>query len=329
MMTRQITVAAFALACLLAMSVAAFAQTELPPAGWKTCPHCLTPAQQRNEAKFNVPGFPYNKRDLSGVWNTRPPGIGDFDSRGNIVQTTANIFAKQLCQTFNCADGPPKTPPKVPKLTPYGEKLFEATKTDSKAPPGTAVTNTKDGMLKCDPLGWPRWFSYNYGIEFVMLPDRVLQFIEWGHTWRTIWTDGRKLPENPPEPRWAGWAVGRWEDDTFVIESTGYDDRSWISEAGNFIKNPGDNGWGNYAWPKSDEMRITELWRRTSYGILEAQMTIIDPKVYAEPWTTEIIKHTLLPDTELWEYFCVPTDNEYFNKTHIAPGNQIPETTIK
>jgi hypothetical protein len=76
-------------------------------------------------------------------------------------------------------------------------------------------------------------------------------------------------------------------------------------------------------------MRIVERWKRTSFGILETQVTIIDPKVYTKPWTTEVFKHTLLPDTELWEYFCVPTDNDYFNQTHIAPGNQIPVEVIK
>jgi len=204
---------------VVAASSSAFGQAEQPPPGWKTCPHCLTPDQQKNEAKFNSVGMPYNPRDLSGVWNSRPPGVGDFEARGNIIETFADIFDKQLP-----ANGVP--PRNTPSLTPYGEQLFQATKTEGNAPEGTNVTNTKDGMLKCDPLGWPRWLHYNYGIEFVTLPDRVFQFIEWGHTWRTIWTDGRKLPEKVPEARWMGWAVGHWEEDnTFVVESNGYDDR--------------------------------------------------------------------------------------------------------
>ncbi len=314
-MQNRISVSIFACAAGLAFSSAALAQTELAPPGWKTCPHCLTPQQQKEEVKFNPPGMPFSPRDLSGVWNTRPPGIGDYESRGNIVETTHNVFAKQL--------PPSGIPPKnVPTLTPYGKKLFDATLTDFKAPEGTQVTNSKDPMLKCDPLGWPRWFTYNYGIEFVMLPDRVVQFIEWAHTFRTIWTDGRKLPDNPPENRFLGWAIGHWEpDNTFVVESNGYDDRSWISEAGNFISKPGAKGWGLNAWPHTDEMKVVERWKRTSYGILEAQLTIIDPKVYAEPWVTDVVKHTLLPDTELWEYFCVPSDSNYFNEKVVIPSN--------
>ncbi len=196
-MQNKIFVSIFAAAVGLAFSSAALAQTEKPPEGWKTCPHCLTPAQQRAEAKYNSVNMPYNSRSLDGVWNSRPHGIGDFESRGDIIETVAGIWAKQLLPDK-------KLPFDVPTLTPYGMQLLEATKTEGNAPPGTAVTNTRDGMLKCDPLGWPRWLQYNYGFEFVTLPDRVLQFIEWGHTWRTIWTDGRKLLAHPPEVRWLG-----------------------------------------------------------------------------------------------------------------------------
>ena len=133
-------------------------------------------------------------------------------------------------------------------------------------------------MLICDPLGYPRWFAYNYGMQFVVLPDRVLQFFELGHTWRDIWTDGRKLPENPPQPRWLGYAVGRWEGDTFVVESTGYDDRAWLQE------DRRDRRWG---FPHSDQLRIVERYRRTSYTTLDAELTIIDPVVYTKPWTTK------------------------------------------
>jgi len=311
-MQNQIMVSMLALAGGLALSSAAFAQTEIIPPGWKTCPHCLTLEQQLHEATYNPPGMPFNPRDLSGVWNSRP----NVDKPGApIIDTVHDSFAKDMAGTG-------VAPPNFPGLTPYGKQLFDATLTDFKPPEGTRVTNSKDPMLKCDPLGWPRWFTYNYGIEFVMLPDRVLQFIEWGHTWRTIWTDGRKLPENPPEPRFMGWAVGHWEpDNTFIVESNGYDDRSWVSEAGNFMTKPGQKGWGLNGWPHTSEMRIVERWKRTSYGILEGQLTVIDPKVYLKPWVTDVVRHTLLPDTEIWEYFCVPSDSEYYNKRVLKPSN--------
>jgi hypothetical protein len=176
--------------------------------------------------------------------------------------------------------------------------MFEATKSDM------ATTNTKDGMLICDPLGYPRSFAYNYGMQFVMLPDRVLQFFEWGHTWRDIWMDGRKLPEDPPTPRWLGYAVGHWEGDTLVVEGNGYDERSWISE---------DRRNRIRGFAHTDKMRTVERYHRTSYGTLEAEMTIIDPDVFTQPWTTKG-KIELRPNAELWEYFCVPSESDEYNK---------------
>jgi hypothetical protein len=307
----------FALAVGLILSSTAFAQAPEVAPGWKTCPQCLNAEETKGEAKLHPPGMPFNPRDMSGVWHGIAPSAAEGKD-GGVLANTHNVFVKSLLPGG-------KIPSNVPKLTPYGQQLFDATRTESKAPEGTATTNTKDPMLKCDPLGWPRWFTYEYGIEFVTLPDRVIQFFEWGHAFRTIWTDGRKLPENPPEPRWAGWAVGHWEpDNTFVVESNGYDDRSWISEAGNFITKAGDGGTGKNGWPHSDEMKIVERWKRLDYATLEGQVTIIDPKVYAEPFQSLPLKHMLLPDAEIWEYFCVPSDNDSFNERVLYPGNQIP-----
>jgi len=176
--------------------------------------------------------------------------------------------------------------------------MFDATRSD------IPTTNAKDGMLICDPLGYPRLFAYNYGMQFVMLPDRVLQFFEWGHTWRDIWTDGRKLPDNPPQPRWLGYAVGHWEGDTLVVEGNGYDDRSWISE---------DRRNRIRGFAHTDGMKTVERYKRTSYGTLEAEMTVIDPTVFTQPWTTKG-KIELRPNAELWEYFCVPSESDEYNK---------------
>ena len=320
------------LAAGLGLSMVAFAQekdrlcavgycggqerTEVIGPGWKTCPHCLTPKEGSKELSYDSLNLPFKPRDISGVYISRPDKMGPNSL--TVIDTVHDVFGKDQ-------DSTGIRPAYVPDLTPYGKKLFDATRTDFRPPDGTRVTNSKDGMLKCDPLGWPRWFGYNYGIEFIVLPDRVLQFIEWGHAWRTIWTDGRKLPENPPEPRWLGYAVGHWEDDdTFVVESTGYEERSWLSEAGNFSVQPGSKGWGMAGWPHSDEMRIVERWKRVSYGTLEGQVTVYDPKVYTKPFASPVVKHTFLPDAEIGEYFCVPSDNEALNNRIIFPGNGAP-----
>ena len=265
-----------ALAVALAFSSVAFAQ-DSTASGWRPCPRCLLDRQVA-EAVAKVADLPFDPRDLSGVW-----GNNDV-----LLDTQA-----------------------VPPMTPWGQEQYEATSAEESSQ-GLAISNSKDGMLVCDPLGYPRSLWVNDGFEFVMLPDRVLQFFEWSHTWRTIWTDGRTLLEaaDYPVPRFHGYAVGRWEADTFVIESNGFDDRSWLSE------DRRDRRWG---FPLSDEMRLVERYERSGYTTLEVELTIHDPKTYTRPWlTTGTIG--LRPGTEITEYFCVPTESEEFNNRVLRPS---------
>ena len=271
---RTVVASIRALLAALLFSPLVLAQTSSAPT-WLPCPRCQT-AQERTAARQKVEAAkpPFNPRDISGIW-------GNNGMELNVVP---------------------------PPFTAKGKEMYDATRAEETAD-GVAVSNSKDGMLICDPLGYPRWFAYNYGFQFVVLPDRVLQFFELGHTWRDIWTDGRALPEDPPQPRWLGYAVGKWEGDTFVIESNGYDDRSWIQE------DRRDRRWG---FPHTDQMRIVERYKRTSYSTLEAELTITDPEVFKKPWTTRGVIQ-LSPGTELWEYMCVPSESEAFNREKINP----------
>jgi hypothetical protein len=244
-----------------------------PGPGWKTCPRCENEAHVADERKkANVDTRAFDPHDISGVWGDN--GI--------------ELDLKTL-----------------PPLTPYGQKLYDATKSDS------PEWNSKDPMNICDPLGYPRAFAYNYGMEFVQLPDRVLQFFELSHTWRTIWTDGRKLPPDPPILRYMGYSVGRWDGDTFIVEANGFDDRSWVSE---------DRRQRRHGFPHTSEMRVVEAYKRLDYGKLQATLTVIDPKVYAQPWTTTGTA-TLRPNAEIGEYMCVPSDSISFTNRNTVPAD--------
>ena len=195
-------------------------------------------------------------------------------------------------------------------MTALGKEQYETTKTEIIIN-GETAGSSKDPMIKCDPLGWPRWFTYNYGFEFVQLPDRLMQFFEWGHTFRTIWMDGRELP-NPQEvdPRWMGYSVGRWEGDTLVIESTGFDDRAWLSE------NRVDR---RYGYTHSEELKTIERYQRIHANTIDASLTIIDPKTFTAPWVTtgQILRS---PDTEIGEYFCVPSEAQEHTDRVLLPA---------
>jgi hypothetical protein len=255
-----------------------------PPPGWKACPRCQSQKDRAEaNAKDKAESHPFNPHDLSGIWG--------FNGLGN-----------------------PGTPP---PLTEWGKIQHEATMGDKNEygePLHNKDTSGLGGAAKvnCDPMGTARLYNYNYGVEFVMLPDRVVEFFELTHTWRTIWTDGRKLPDDPPEPRWLGWTIGYWDGDTFVVESTGYDEREWLF-SGVF------SGLKDGGWTHSDQLRLVERYRRLDHNTLESQMTIDDPKTYSQPWVTPKSQTKLVPGTELWEDFCVPSDYATFNDEVFLP----------
>jgi hypothetical protein len=158
-----------------------------------------------------------------------------------------------------------------------------------------------DPQGKCDPLGIPRLIFFNTTpVEFVQTSDRLVQFYEWGHVWRTVWTDGRALPKDASDdPTWLGYSAGKWDGDTLVVESAGFDERSWLDHFGN---------------PHSDEMRLEERYRRADKDTIELTMTINDPKTYTKPWVSEKKTFKLQPRREIREIFCVPSEEEAFNK---------------
>ena len=149
--------------------------------------------------------------------------------------------------------------------------------------------NRKDDPYShCMPPAVPRINVANHPFKILQLPGVLAILYETSNVFRQIFTDGRPLPTDP-QPTWLGYSVGRWENDTLVVDSNGFNDRNWLD---------GDKGH-----PLSDALRVTERFRRIDFGHLEIQVTIDDPKVYTKPWT---IKESLnlLPDTELLENIC-------------------------
>jgi hypothetical protein len=179
---------------------------------------------------------------------------------------------------------------KAPPMTPWAQERYDAAK------PGLGARGKplgNDPIMICDPMGYPRiMFWTGYPFEIIQLKDRTLMFFDWFYTYRTIWTDGRKL-EDDPDPRFYGSAVGHWEGDTFVVDSKGYDDRAWLDADGH---------------PHSEDMTLQERWKRTDKDTIEISMTLTDPKAYTQPWVSE--KVTLSRNTEkiqMREDVCIPS----------------------
>ena len=154
--------------------------------------------------------------------------------------------------------------------------------------------------LYCDRLGFPREDLYNLrGLQIVQTQNELLMLYEYDQAWRTIWTDGRTFPKDYTdtlEPRWYGYSVGKWVDDTtLVVETVGADERTWIDNGGR---------------PHSDELRVEERFHRVNHDILELTVTIDDPKIYTKPWLA-LDKSPLRlqpPDFDIREQVCSPSE---------------------
>ena len=151
---------------------------------------------------------------------------------------------------------------------------------------------TKDSMsIQCLPLG-PRYITSGAndvniaGMMKVVQTPALILMLNPDLTYRQIFLDGRAL-EKDPNPTWMGYSVGRWEGDTLVVESAGYNDRTWLE--------------GNY--PHTEALRVTERYQRPDFGHLELEVTMEDRGVYANPFRVKLVAE-LTADTEMLEYVC-------------------------
>jgi hypothetical protein len=245
---------------------------------------------------------PYDKHDISGIW-TRNGTPGGYGGGGTCRDCGDRGFSND-----------------VPPLTPLGQKMFDVNKpsygrllgsADAAAHPEEAIgrrrsvppVNGSDPYQYCNPMGPSRALIYPDPLEMNVLPDKMLQQFEWGNGTRTIWTDGRPPLMDPDLPRWWGYSTGKWDGDTFVVTTTGVDERTWVD---------------HYGYPHSDIMILEERYKRTAYDVLELNMTITDPKVYTAPWKSQTKKFRKLAKdgiktvdgwTGLLEDICAPADD--------------------
>ena len=259
----------------------------------------------------------YDKRDLSGIW-TRNSTPGGYGGGGSCRDCGDRGFGNN-----------------VPPFTPLGQKMFDANhpsygrllgSADAAAHPEEHIgrrravppANGSDPYQYCNPMGPSRALIYPDPVEFIVLPGRMYQHFEWGYGLRTIWTDGRPLLNDPDLPRWWGYSTGRWDGDTFVVSTTGVDDRTWVD---------------HFGYPHSVDMVLEERYRRTAFDVLELTMTVTDPKIYTAPWKSETKKFRRLNQDSIktvdgWsgllEDICAPADEvDQFNKRVRDPAGGV------
>lgn len=259
---------------------------------------------------------------LTGVFAQAPQSVPVFPWAGQDAATPAPQTVTPPPVTFNprdltgvwlrqgqqgLSDGPP------PKMTPAGEAAF---KTSIVSVPNEVQRDNippikgNDPIMRCDPWGFPRvLWDFAAPMEMVHLPNRIVQFFEWTHVWRDIWMDGRQLPKDP-DPRWMGYSVGRWEGNTLVVETVGFEEKTWIDELGHRHSGKG---------------RFVERYQRTDARTMTYDATLNDPDYFTQPWVGTQRNFRLLPmagwpQAELREEFCAPSVEINFNETIRDPA---------
>jgi len=231
------------------------------------------------------PAAPALSHDLSGVWMQYPdgdvPGVPGMNAVSNRTR---------------------------PPLAPWGQAKFDAARplVGPRAVPG----QENNPELRCEPDGPPKLLNLPNPFEIVQIPGRMLMFFELGHTWREIWTDGRPLPKDP-DPSYLGYSVGKWDGDTFVVETIGFNDKLW------------DDSYGN---PRSDATHLTERYRRLNPDTLELQIIIDDPKAYTKTWVSPPKLHKLEPGWEIAEWFCVQEEDNAYDEVVRKPAGVAPKS---
>jgi len=209
--------------------------------------------------------------DLSGIWDRGlPPGAA----------VPAGI-------SFGAPPAPgPRPFQNLPSMFPEGLP-FQPWAADLRRQ--RLAENSKDHPdAHCLPLHPVQLHAHPQPRKIIQTPGLVLILYEANGSLRQIFTDGRPLPSNDPDPWWFGYSTGKWDRDALVVETTGFRDLMWLDEEGT---------------PFTSAGKITERFRRVNYGTLEIEVTVNDPKTFTKPWTVKLSQR-LMPDTELMEFVC-------------------------
>lgn len=218
------------------------------------------------DGKPNLKAPAPKKRDLSGTWMVPNARLGEGGPPRYV--------------TYLAADLPENSVPlKAETRALIGERL--------------AAFGKDVPFSRCLPAGLPMVTMFPAPLKILQNPGLTIVLYETGGTFRQIFTDGRALPKDP-NPTWNGYSVGRWEKDVFVVESAGFNNKTWIDAIGH---------------PHGERLHLTERFRRIDFGHLELRVTIDDPEWYDRPWTVTVVLG-LNPDTELLEDVCLENERD-------------------
>ncbi len=275
-------------------------------AQWPPYPSANVPKTPDGKPDLNgpVPRTAAGHPDLSGIWmavNPPPPKAaakpgGKAASGG--APAPGKAAAKVAAKPVKADGAPPlatffdigaNMPGGLP-LRPWAKALKEKR---------MAAHDEDNPDAHCLPLGYMQFHLHPQPRKIVQTPQELVIMYESNYGLRQIFTDGRGLPDNDPEPWWYGYSVGHWEGDTLVVESDHFRNGGWLDVHGS---------------PLTDKAKITERFRRLDFGHLQIDITIDDPKAYTRPFTVRVNQKIML-NTNLIEFICLENEqsSQYYD----------------
>jgi len=240
---------------LFALLVAMTAFCATVHAQWVKVPAANTPLGADGKPNLTAPAprLPDGKPDLSGIWEPISPR-----------------YLRDLAADLK--------PGEVP-YQPWAKALVDSRADGSHA--------REESDANCLPQGIPKIAAAPAPWKIIQSAGSIVILHEAFNLWRQVFLDGRQFAEDL-NPSWLGYSIGKWEGDTLVVDSKGFNGKTWLDQAGK---------------PTTEALRVTERYRRKNFGTMEIQITIDDPKAYTKPWTvTEDVR--LVLNTDLLEFIC-------------------------
>ena len=260
-------------------------------AQWLNYPTPGTPRTKDRKPNLSAPAprASNGKPDLSGVWQVEPPAPGETERKVGDVGTFAvpgddprefSPYFFDILADFKREDAP---------IRPAAAEIFMKNfKTFGKEHP----------YSHCLPMGIPGTELIAVPFKMIQTPGIVVLLNELDFTYRQIYTDGRPLPVDP-QPSWLGYSTGKWEGDTLVVATAGFNDKGRLDVFGH---------------THSEALRVEERFRRRDFGHMELQITIDDAKSFTTLITIKV-NQLLIPDSDVIETVCGENERD---RAHIA-----------
>ena len=242
-------------------------------AQWLNYPEAGTPRTKDGKPNLTAPAPRMNgKPDLSGVWQAERTPIAEYarvlGDNPDKLQLDLYDITKEVMNVF------------------WGLKPGE----EPLRPEAAALMSQRRGQItpvtRCLPASVPSDI-FIYLFKIVQARREVVIIPEVGDPPRQIYTDGRSLPQDP-QPSWMGYSVGKFEGETMVVDTTGFNEEAWLDGARH---------------PRSEAMRVRERYHRRDFGHMDLEITMEDPKYYTRPIVLKT-QLNLIPDSDVLEFVC-------------------------